>query len=211
MGDTGPLQNLTQLRPCRSPRRAGVFLAVAYNCTRSHEVFPLPGLCAALRASPDREPYRPRCHKKPQPTWLGIGKCEARLVRSLGDCSPRWRRKVRRAFENIPDTPKWHSGPQSAEGAIPLGQDWPQSLMQLAAKLSHALAELDADLRAGGFGQNCRGLAGEFYASFTATIIATRGTRPRRRHGPSATLWPSTCASPASGEVLWRCWRDLSN
>ena len=52
----------------------------------------------------------------------------------------------------------------------------PQPLMQLAAKLNHALAELDADLRAGGFGQNCRGLARELYASFTATIVATRGT-----------------------------------
>ena len=52
----------------------------------------------------------------------------------------------------------------------------PLPLMQLAAKLNHALAELDADLRAGGFGQNCRGLARELYASFTATIVATRGT-----------------------------------
>ena len=119
----------------------------------------------------------------PQPTWLGIGKREARLVRSLGDCSPRWCSKVRRAFENILDTPRWHSGPQSAEGAIPLGEIRPQSLMQLAAKLSHALAELDADLRARGFGQNCRGLAGELYASFTATIIATRGTEAE------ATAW----------------------
>jgi hypothetical protein len=48
--------------------------------------------------------------------------------------------------------------------------------MQLAAKLNHALAELDADLRAGGFGQNCRGLARELYTSLTATIVATRGT-----------------------------------
>jgi hypothetical protein len=52
----------------------------------------------------------------------------------------------------------------------------PQPLMQLAAKLNHALAELDTDLRAGGFGQDCRGLARELYASFTATIVATRGT-----------------------------------
>jgi hypothetical protein len=52
----------------------------------------------------------------------------------------------------------------------------PQPLMQLAVKLRHALAELDADLRAGGFGENCQGLARELYASFTATIIATRGT-----------------------------------
>jgi Putative peptidoglycan binding domain len=51
-----------------------------------------------------------------------------------------------------------------------------QPLMQLAAKLNHALAELDADLRAGGFGQNCRGLARELYTSLTATIVATRGT-----------------------------------
>jgi hypothetical protein len=52
----------------------------------------------------------------------------------------------------------------------------PLPLMQLAAKLNNALAELDADLRAGGFGQNCRGLARDLYASFTATIVATRGT-----------------------------------
>ena len=68
-------------------------------------------------------------------------------------------------------------------GSDSSGEIRPQSLMQLAAKLSHALAELDADLRAGGFGQNCRGLAGELYASFTATIIATRGTEAE------ATAW----------------------
>ena len=34
-----------------------------------------------------------------------------------------------------------------------------------------------------GFGQNCRGLAHELYASFTATIIATRGTEAE------ATAW----------------------
>jgi hypothetical protein len=59
----------------------------------------------------------------------------------------------------------------------------PQPLMQLSAKLSHALAELDADLRAGGFGANGRGLARELYASFTATLIATRGTEAE------ATTW----------------------
>ncbi len=53
--------------------------------------------------------------------------------------------------------------------------------MQLAAKLNRALRELDADLRAGGFGQNCRGLARELYASFTATIAATRGTEAEAR------------------------------
>jgi hypothetical protein len=68
-------------------------------------------------------------------------------------------------------------------GSDSSGEIRPQPLMQLAAKLSHALAELDADLRAGGFGQNCRGLAGELYASFTATIIATRGTEAE------ATAW----------------------
>jgi len=68
-------------------------------------------------------------------------------------------------------------------GSDSSGEIRPQSLMQLAAKLSHALAELDADLRARGFGQNCRGLAGELYASFTATIIATRGTEAE------ATAW----------------------
>ena len=68
-------------------------------------------------------------------------------------------------------------------GSDSSGEIRPQSLMQLAAKLSHALAELDADLRARGFGQNCRGLAGELYASFTATIVATRGTEAE------ATAW----------------------
>jgi hypothetical protein len=61
-------------------------------------------------------------------------------------------------------------------GSDSSADDRPQPLMQLVVKLRHALAELDADLRAEGFGQNCRGLAHELYASFTATIIATRGT-----------------------------------
>ena len=48
--------------------------------------------------------------------------------------------------------------------------------MQVAAKVSQALRDLDADLRAGGFGQNGRGLARELYASFTATAVATHQT-----------------------------------
>ena len=48
--------------------------------------------------------------------------------------------------------------------------------MEAAARAARSLGELDADLRAGGFGQNCRGLARELYASFTATVVATRGT-----------------------------------
>jgi len=61
-------------------------------------------------------------------------------------------------------------------GSASSADDRPQPLMQLVVKLRHALAELDADLRAEGFGQNSQGLAHELYASFTATIIATRGT-----------------------------------
>jgi hypothetical protein len=68
-------------------------------------------------------------------------------------------------------------------GSVSSAEIRPQPLMQLAVKLSYALAELDADLRAGGFGQNYRGLAGELYASFTATIIATQGTEAE------ATAW----------------------
>jgi hypothetical protein len=56
-----------------------------------------------------------------------------------------------------------------------------QPLMQVVAKLNRALGELNADLRAGGFRQNCRGLARELYASFTATIAATRGTEAEAR------------------------------
>ena len=52
----------------------------------------------------------------------------------------------------------------------------PHPLMEAAARAARSLGELDADLRAGGFGQNCRGLARELYASFTATVVATRGT-----------------------------------
>jgi len=48
--------------------------------------------------------------------------------------------------------------------------------MQLSVKLGRVLSELDADLRAGGFGANGRGLARDLYASLTATIIASRGT-----------------------------------
>jgi hypothetical protein len=48
--------------------------------------------------------------------------------------------------------------------------------MQVAAKVSQALRDLDADLRAGGSGQNSRGLARELYASFAATAVATYQT-----------------------------------
>jgi len=48
--------------------------------------------------------------------------------------------------------------------------------MQVAAKVSQALRDLDADLRARGFGQNGRGLARELYASFAATAVATHQT-----------------------------------
>jgi hypothetical protein len=52
----------------------------------------------------------------------------------------------------------------------------PLPLMQVAAKVSQALRDLDADIRAGGFGQNSRGLARELYASFAATAVATHQT-----------------------------------
>jgi hypothetical protein len=52
----------------------------------------------------------------------------------------------------------------------------PQPLMKVSTRAACALAELDADLRDTGFGRNCRGLARDLYASFTATVIATRGT-----------------------------------
>jgi hypothetical protein len=52
----------------------------------------------------------------------------------------------------------------------------PQPLMKVAAKAADALAELDSDLREAGFGRDCQGLARELYASFTATVAATRGT-----------------------------------
>jgi hypothetical protein len=51
-----------------------------------------------------------------------------------------------------------------------------QSLIQVASKASRALATLDADLRAGGFRQNCLGLARELYESFAAECAAARGT-----------------------------------
>ena len=56
------------------------------------------------------------------------------------------------------------------------GSARPRPLMQVAAKASQALRDLDADLRAGGFGQNSRGLARELYASFAATAVATYQT-----------------------------------
>src|SRR5215469_9512003 len=52
----------------------------------------------------------------------------------------------------------------------------PLPLMQVAAKANRALGDLNSDLRAGGFGRNAQGLARELYASFTATIVATKGT-----------------------------------
>ena len=56
------------------------------------------------------------------------------------------------------------------------GSARPLPLMQVAAKVSQALRDLDADLRTGGFGQNSRGLARELYASFAATAVATHQT-----------------------------------
>jgi hypothetical protein len=52
----------------------------------------------------------------------------------------------------------------------------PQPLMRVASQANHALRRFDADLRAGGFGHNSRGLARDLYASFAATTVATRGT-----------------------------------
>ena len=56
------------------------------------------------------------------------------------------------------------------------GSARPLALMQVAAKVSQTLRDLDADLRTGGFGQNSRGLARELYASFLATAVATHQT-----------------------------------
>ena len=52
----------------------------------------------------------------------------------------------------------------------------PLPLIQVATKVSRALLDLDADLRAGGFCRNSRGLARELYASFAATVVATHQT-----------------------------------
>jgi Putative peptidoglycan binding domain len=52
----------------------------------------------------------------------------------------------------------------------------PLPLMQIAGKASRTLGELNADLRAGGFGGSAQGLGRELYASFTATIVATKGS-----------------------------------
>jgi hypothetical protein len=52
----------------------------------------------------------------------------------------------------------------------------PEPLMHIASRANDALGKLDADLRAGGFGPNSRGLARELYASFTATAVGVRGT-----------------------------------
>ncbi len=48
--------------------------------------------------------------------------------------------------------------------------------MHIASRANDALGKLDADLRAGGFGPNSRGLARELYASFTATAVGVKGT-----------------------------------
>ena len=56
------------------------------------------------------------------------------------------------------------------------GSARPLPLMQVAAKVSQTLQDLDADLRTGGFGQNSRGLARELYASFAETAVATHQT-----------------------------------
>src|SRR5215472_1481887 len=62
---------------------------------------------------------------------------------------------------------------QPAGNSVPFR---PLPLMQVAAKANRALGDLNSDLRAGGFGRNAQGLARELYASFTATIVATKGT-----------------------------------
>ncbi len=53
----------------------------------------------------------------------------------------------------------------------------PEPLMHVASRASGALAKLDHDLQAGGFGANSRGLARDLYTSFTATIGGVKGTK----------------------------------
>jgi len=48
--------------------------------------------------------------------------------------------------------------------------------MHVASRANDALAKLDRDLQAGGFGANSRGLARDLYTSFTATIAGVKGT-----------------------------------
>ncbi len=48
--------------------------------------------------------------------------------------------------------------------------------MKVAAKASRALPALARDLQAKGFGRDCSGLARELYASFSATVLAAKGT-----------------------------------
>ena len=48
--------------------------------------------------------------------------------------------------------------------------------MHVASRANDALAKLDRDLQAGGFGANGRGLARDLYTSFTATIAGVKGT-----------------------------------
>src|SRR6266404_5187556 len=52
----------------------------------------------------------------------------------------------------------------------------PEPLMHVASRVNDALAKLDRDLQAGGFGANSRGLARDLYTSFTATIAGVKGT-----------------------------------
>src|SRR6266404_3013886 len=52
----------------------------------------------------------------------------------------------------------------------------PEPLMHVASRANDALAKLDRDLQAGGFGANSRGLARDLYTSFTATIAGVKGT-----------------------------------
>jgi hypothetical protein len=49
-------------------------------------------------------------------------------------------------------------------------------LMHVASRANDALAKLNRDLQAGGFGANSRGLARDLYTSFTATIAGVKGT-----------------------------------
>src|SRR6266436_4560296 len=64
----------------------------------------------------------------------------------------------------------------------------PEPLMHIASRANDALGKLDADLRAGGFGPNSRGLARELYASFTATAVGVKGTEDE------AIAWGIGCA-----------------
>jgi hypothetical protein len=52
----------------------------------------------------------------------------------------------------------------------------PRPLMKVVGEATRALPDLARDLKSGGFGHGSRGLARDLYLSFTATIVASRGT-----------------------------------